>query len=284
MSVEDIFTSQVESIGLILSNQVYRNVYGFLSLLGKKWLSWDDNITDTLKSLPNDLSDIAVSFTCKNIVLQIYLIQLLESIQLIIEQYSSEFEYTSKFIILISKLTCLNLPGVSLIPLQNEKDEEIEIPELNNLKTIDSFLYKQEIFINRSFTENTLNKTKQLIFPIWDQKLFIRSSSVYEFWNSSISSYILQELIRIDEETQLIHSILQNFRSVINNCLLFDEDFREIIFSLKEVSDFISTASPVVPLEDSKRVRARRSSTTEAPGRRVRSKSKSFLRVNSIAH
>lgn len=234
---EEIWGKQIETASLILSSQKYRRTYGLLSLLGRKWLSWNNEIVEQLDKLPDDIPDFSVEFVPDSPVYQTGLMQTYETLRLVIEQFPSEFEYTLEFIVLLTKLTCPKLPGVSFIPLKDEDENDIEIPNFPTLKFFDSFVYKNNVFINRNFQNEPETRPMKLLFPFWELDEFKKANDVYDNWNSSNSAYLLQELLRVDQERQSLASALSKVHSVVQNNLLCSQEFKIFLDSLTDVTD-----------------------------------------------
>eukprot|EP00012_Vannella_robusta_P000656 CAMPEP_0206188054 /NCGR_PEP_ID=MMETSP0166-20121206/3362_1 /ASSEMBLY_ACC=CAM_ASM_000260 /TAXON_ID=95228 /ORGANISM="Vannella robusta, Strain DIVA3 518/3/11/1/6" /LENGTH=184 /DNA_ID=CAMNT_0053603741 /DNA_START=321 /DNA_END=875 /DNA_ORIENTATION=+ len=141
-------------------------------------------------------------------------------------------------------MTCPKLPGVSFIPVLDENDEEIEIPEFPTLKFFDEFVQKHPVFTNPTFNKENADK-KRMLFPEWDADQFSQSNLAYEHWNSSISSYLLQELLRADQEVRKLSGLLSKMHTVSQNNLLCSEEFKIFAESLEDVTDIVvSKESP----------------------------------------
>ena len=263
ISNELLWQKQIETLLFVFSSQKYRTINGFLAVLGKFWFGWDENVFDSLlrkKIIPS----ISSPFSIDGFSHQAVLMQIFDTVRMTLEKFSSEFEFTANFLVLLTKITASNLPGVSLVPLLDEEGDSIRIGDFKTLDDFDEFVHDTKIFINSSWTNNEQDNSVTLLSLNWDEKDFKKVNSDFEEWHNSVTSSLLKELIKVEKERKRLAAYVLKAHDILDKSVSSSLEIVNFLNSLQDVTEKViekpKTEAPIlVPKTKSSKISRSRS-------------------------
>ena len=277
---QNCWHTEIETLSLLICSPKHRTVRGFLYLFGSKWANWDAGMLKKLNQTDTSFPDVIFSFSMEPVTKQVICMQFFELVRGLLESHPYDFQFTTNFILLLTKLVCCKLPGISFLNILDENECPISVGIIATLKDLLEFMNKHPKLFFSHFDTNSADiilPNSQSLFTPGPNQINLENSH----WNSSFLLQLLKEMEKIEKEKLQLCEQLSKSKSLLEYFSSLSEIISRFLASLSDVTDEVqfSYGTPValtqsveqqeIIMKDKEDIKKRRRTNTESKTKSV---------------